>query len=321
METESNKALISIIIPIYNAEKYLSKCLISITSQTYKNLEIILINDGSTDQSGFISDQFSEKDNRITVIHKENGGVSSARNLGLKTARGKYIGFVDPDDWVDLKMFESLYKLINENQSDIAACGYLRENPDGVVINKITEPNVFSYNQAEALDAILSEDGFKGFTCNKLFSADILQNIVFDEDIHFCEDLLFCCQAISNSNKIVYNSTPHYHYIIHDNNASQSQFSLKKLTALDALTRIVNLLSDKEGIQLEKFKNYFMHMNISLLMNGIQENKCESNIRKRLKKNLYQYKLNELTGKFVKISCAISRININLFYRVWKFAK
>lgn len=118
------KELISIIVPVYNVEQYLDDCLISIINQTYKNLEIILIDDGSTDKSGKICDEYAKKDSRIIVIHKENGGVSSARNAGLRIAKGAYIGFVDPDDWIAEDMYEVLYSNAKKYDADVSVCKY-----------------------------------------------------------------------------------------------------------------------------------------------------------------------------------------------------
>ncbi|HDR4437495.1 glycosyl transferase [Bacillus thuringiensis serovar brasilensis] len=316
--------LISLIIPVYNAEKFLPRCLDSVKNQTYNDLEIILVNDGSTDNSGLICDEYAKKDKRFTVIHKENGGVSSARNVGLNVASGKYIGFVDPDDWIETTMFEKLYQLIEKNKADIVTCGYIRETVDGIILNKDIESDIKILNQKEALNTIINPNGFRGFLWNKLFSVDVLNKdfkIYFDENIHFCEDLLFCCQAILNSRNMVYDSTPYYHYIIHSNNASQSRFSPKKLTALKALINVINLLKTKEEIKIEEYKNYFMHMNISLLMNGMQEERLEKESYKELKGNLYRFNISDLTNKFVKLSCIIARLNINLYYFIWKKTK
>ncbi|MED3085493.1 glycosyltransferase [Bacillus toyonensis] len=316
--------LISLIIPVYNAEKFLPRCLDSVKNQIYNELEIILVNDGSTDHSGLICDEYSKKDKRFIVIHKENGGVSSARNVGLDVASGKYIGFVDPDDWIESTMFEKLYQLIEKNQADIAACGYIRETADGIALGNNIESDVKTLSKEETLNTILNPNGFRGFLWNKLFSIDVLNKghkMYFDENIHFCEDLLFCCQAVSNSRNIVYDSTPYYHYIIHNNNTSQSQCSPKKLTALTALINIINLLNTKEGVEIEKYKNYYMHMNISLLMNGMQEEKLEKEIYEELKRNLYRFNISDLTNKFVKLSCIIARFNINLYYFIWKKTK
>ena len=109
-----HKELISIIVPVYNVEKYVEKCINSIINQTYKNLQIILVDDGSKDNSGKICDEFKLKDNRIEVIHKNNGGLSDARNAGLKLAKGDYIGFVDSDDYIEADMYETLYNLIKK---------------------------------------------------------------------------------------------------------------------------------------------------------------------------------------------------------------
>jgi glycosyltransferase involved in cell wall biosynthesis len=312
--------LISIIIPVYNVEKFLPRCLESIKNQTYTKLEVILVNDGSTDDSGLICDEYSKIDNRFVVIHKENGGVSSARNLALNRAKGKYIGFVDSDDWVELDMFERLYKLIQDNQADIAMCGYFKEKVDGTILNKIEPSEVIQFNSKQALNAILNQNGFKGFLWNKLFSAELLKTNskeVFDNNIHFCEDLLCCCQSILNSKNVVYDTTPYYHYVMHDDNVCKINYSSKKLTSLDALVKIINMIMDEEDIEIEKYKNMYMHMNISLMMHGIHENKCENKDYKQLKKNLYRYKIADLKNKSVKISCVIARVNIKLFYFIW----
>ena len=118
--------LISVIVPIYNVEQYLEKCIESIISQTYKNLQIILIDDGSNDKSGKICNKYAEKDKRVVVIHKENAGVSEARNTGLDNAKGEWITFVDADDWIEEEYCQRLYNLVIETNSDVALCGYNR---------------------------------------------------------------------------------------------------------------------------------------------------------------------------------------------------
>ena len=127
-----DEKLVSVIIPAYNIEDYIGRCLDSVLSQTYKNLEIIVIDDGSSDRTGEILDDYEKKNHRMKVIHKENGGVSSARNIGIDRANGDYIGFVDGDDRVNPKLFETLVKLINEENADIAHCGYQMVFPDRV---------------------------------------------------------------------------------------------------------------------------------------------------------------------------------------------
>lgn len=314
---------ISIIVPIFNAEKYLHKSLNSLKNQTYKDLEIILVNDGSTDNSGVICDEFSQKDDRFKVIHKENGGVSSARNAALKIVSGEYVGFVDPDDWVENSMFEDLLELATKHKADISMCGYIKEKPDKTIIELTKPKGTYEYTKIDAINNILNTKSFRGFLWNKLFSTNLLKEnkITFDEKVHFCEDMLFCCQAFSRSEKIVYNTSPLYHYIIHETNASKSQFSPKKLTALSALIKIIDMLYEVKGVNLNKFKNYFMNMNISLLMHGIKDGNLGDEVLKNLKNNLYRYKINELTNRSVKLSCILSRTNVTLSYLVWKIVK
>jgi glycosyltransferase involved in cell wall biosynthesis len=313
--------LISIIIPVYNAEKFISKCLDSVLNQTYQKLEIILVNDGSTDQSGFICEEYAQRDDRVIVIHKENGGVSSARNKGINVAKGKYIGFVDPDDWIDSVMYENLYQLIIDYQADISACGYAMENADGKILNHITKAQIIEYKREDALNTILDTNGFHGFVNNKLFSAELLKKeppVVFDAEIHFGEDLLFCCENLLKCKKLIYNSYQYYHYFIHENNITQAKFSPQKLTLLKALEKIIGSLKDLEGINTNKFINLYIYSNINLLMNGIKEKKCSSIIRKQLKKNLYKYKLSNLCDVNVKFTYLFARINVYLCYVVWE---
>ncbi|WP_409303494.1 glycosyltransferase family 2 protein [Peribacillus sp. SCS-155] len=310
--------LISIIIPVFNAEKYIAKCLDSVINQTYKDIEIILVNDGSTDSSGSICDAYAKRDDRVIVLHQENGGVSSARNNGLKIAKGKYIGFVDPDDWISHNMYSNLYQLMIEYNADISVCGYIMETIDSKPLNQTTQVNIIEYNREEALNNIL--DGFQGFACNKLFSADLIKNtpsVIFDLDIHYGEDLLFCCEIILKSKKIIFDPIPHYHYIIHENNITQSRFTPKKLTLLNALEKIIILLNNLKGVDIDKFKSLYVYSNIDLLMYGIKEKKCTNLMRKHLKQNLYKYKLSNINASKIKLSFLSARINIYLCYIIW----
>ncbi|WP_455537647.1 glycosyltransferase [Terrisporobacter sp.] len=309
--------LVSIIIPVYNAEKFIAKCLDSIKNQTYKNLEIILINDGSTDNSGEICEEYCKSDDRFKVIHKKNGGVSSARNLGLSKVSGDYICFIDPDDWIEADMIEHLYELTQKYNCDMGICGYYKEE-NKTILNKNSNREILTYSKYDALNKILDEEGFKGFLWNKIFSKKIIgKNTRFVEDIHFCEDLLFVTQCILNSSKIVYDNKPYYHYIIHENNVSKSKYSLKKTTSLDAIEKIIDLLDGNEQIQINNFKNYYMNMNISLLMNYIKENQSDKVIYDKLKNNLFKYNINDMTTKSVKLACLLSRINIKGCYFIW----
>lgn len=214
--------LISIIIPVYNTERYLEKCIESILSQSYKNLEIILINDGSTDTSALICDLLCNRDNRIKVIHKTNGGVSSARNEGLKYASGDYIGFVDSDDWINKDYFETLYNAITRYDADISICGYVSEMDNGSVAKSTAVSEAIVFNNEEAIKAMFDGTIFMGHMCNKLYKKQTVKNIKFEKDIHMYEDLLFNVQTIIKSNKIVFIPSFGYHYVRHEESACNS---------------------------------------------------------------------------------------------------
>lgn len=315
------KDLISIIVPIYNADSLISKCLISLKYQTYKNIEILLIDDGSTDSSSAICEKFCSEDNRFKLFHKKNGGVSSARNYGLSVSKGEYISFVDPDDYVENNMFNALLEELKTTGSDISVCNYYEESISNSLVNKTALAQSEILSPDEALNTIIKDEAFKGFVWNKLISASLIKKqppISFDTDIYFCEDLLFCCEIIKRSKQLVYTPKPYYHYIIHDKNVSLEQFSYKKITALNALDKIIVMLDTDKKIEVNNFKTYYMHLNISLLMHGIYEKKIDMLTKERLKNNLYQYNLISLNKRKIKYSCLLARISLTLYYKIWK---
>ena len=215
---------VSIVIPVYNCAKYLDECLNSVIKQTYNNIEVLLIDDGSTDLSGKICDAYSEKDSRFKTFHIKNGGVSNARNTGINEATGKYITFIDADDIVSEYFIE---KMVFGYKDDVGlvVCNYTCLYKDTEVYKPYDIQGIMSSETAKK--ELFKDNSIRGFSCNKMFLLKTIKdnNLLFDINIKICEDLLFCCQAISNSNKLVYDTTPYYHYITHSSNASQSQFS------------------------------------------------------------------------------------------------
>lgn len=161
------RRLISIIIPVYNNDEYLDRRFNSITSQTYKNLEIILIDDESTDNSGPICDTWANKDNRIKVIHKHHEGVAVARNCGLRIAQGEYIGFADADDWVDANMFENLTTALEQFNADIAICGFEEIGNDSRIVK--VSADIHCYTKEEALRELILDRNIQSCLWNKLF--------------------------------------------------------------------------------------------------------------------------------------------------------
>lgn len=221
--------LISIIVPIYNAESTLEKCINSLISQTYKNIEIILVDDGSPDSSSKICKNFSMKDNRIKVYHKENGGVSSARNYGLIHANGEYISFVDPDDWVESNMIEMMMKAILNDNADVCICGYerafksIREH-----VERHTFPKEIVLDKALIFDRFLGSNGWGTAAWNKIFSKNSINGIMY-QNLKIGEDAVFCFDSLYKANKVTVISDIYYHYIISKNSVTISKFNKDKL--------------------------------------------------------------------------------------------
>ena len=203
---------ISVIVPVYKTEGLLDRCVESIVGQTYKNLEIILVDDGSPDNCPAMCDEWAEKDSRIRVIHKENGGVSSARNAALDIATGDYIGFVDSDDWIEPEMYSSLIQKISESGKNIALCSYYAVEISGeryerrCVVDKevLDKDDYFRF-------IVLGGDG--GYIWNRLYDADILKEVRFDEDIWYSEDLLFNFKTAQKSNGAAVLDKAEYNYV------------------------------------------------------------------------------------------------------------
>ncbi len=209
------KDLISIIVPIYNVEKYLNKCIESIVNQTYENIEIILIDDGSNDNSGIICDEYAKKDNRIIVVHKENGGVSSARNKGLKIAKGEWISFVDADDWIEQTFCQTLLNKVTQEQADIALCGYNRITDNRIEKINANNQEVFLDSNEYLVKSLNPQTGF-GFCHMKLIKKEVLKSISFNERIEVGEDALFNIQLSTYIKKAVFLKQPLYNYRINN---------------------------------------------------------------------------------------------------------
>lgn len=216
MNKENRKespARISIIIPIYKVEQYLDKCISSVTNQTYHNLEIILVDDGSPDRCGSICDNYALTDSRIKVIHKKNGGLSEARNYGIDQATGDYIGFVDGDDWVENDMFEALYTKAVEYRADISICGFYT-----VKNNKVNLPHIaahdIEYSGEEALSE-LAKDRITNHAWNKLYKRELFTEIRYPVGMAF-EDIATTYRLFAVSTKIVYIRACKYYYLLRE---------------------------------------------------------------------------------------------------------
>ena len=224
------KELISVIIPIYNVEEYLERCINSVINQTYKNIEIILVDDGSSDRCGMICDKYAEKENRIKVLHKKNGGLSDARNSGIEVANGEYITFIDSDDYVSCDYVEYLYYILKKYNTRISCCGhYICFHEKNISKSSLIEKKI---SKIEALKDILYDKEIDICSWGKLYDSKLFENIKFPKGKLF-EDtattyLLFdLCDNISIGNKCK------YHYVMRDNSITSQIFNLKKMDLIE----------------------------------------------------------------------------------------
>lgn len=248
--------LISVIVPVYKVEKYLDQCVESIVNQTYTNLEIILVDDGSPDQCGAMCDRWCKKDSRIRVIHKKNGGLSDARNAGLGVAIGAYVAFVDSDDVIAPDMLKKLLLAIRQKQAEIAECNYICFEYVIPAI-KVGKGETVDYTPDEALDFLLSEDKFKYTVWNKLYQRKIFDTLRFEEGrIH--EDVFFTYQAFGGSHKIVKVEEPLYYYRQRSGSIMGRKFSLRNLDSLEARRRQYWYIKKSYPQLAEKAQTHFL---------------------------------------------------------------
>ena len=218
----NNDPLISIIIPCFNAEKTLEKCLESVVQQSYANLEIIIIDDGSTDETSLIYNKFQSNDERILVLKQQNSGVSKARNTGVKAATGDYICFVDSDDWAELNYCSELYSLLVGENADISIveASYEDENGNVLCSKPISDEKIFDGNRALVL--LLEDQEIQSHPWGKLFKADLLKNVHFPENLKCFEDYSTLFKIFNKAVKVVKSNEKLYHYIQREDSLSHN---------------------------------------------------------------------------------------------------
>ena len=226
--------LISVIVPVYNVRPYLEKCFDSIARQSYQNLEIILVDDGSTDGSGELCEDLSKRDGRVRVIHKKNGGLGSARNAGIDAARGAILSFVDSDDWIEPGMYETLSGIMCRENAQIIACGIKKVSETGEVSyyqDNLKERSV--YTREEALLELPKNERLSNSMCNKLFRRETIQGLHINEQIYY-EDNPFTPQCIARAERIAYTAEPFYCYFERTGSISRKKFSEREFDRVTA---------------------------------------------------------------------------------------
>lgn len=324
------RLLISVIVPVYNVEKYLERCVESILNQTYSKLEIILVDDGSTDSSGSKCDILAKRDKRIKVIHKKNGGLSDARNYGLNIATGDYILFVDSDDWIEKNMVEYLINLILETEADISVCGYFEDynNSEGVICSKDVDEKIYVYNSnVEALYALnYYGESIGTVSWNKLYKMSIFDQLRFDKG-RLNEDVFLTPKLFYQAKRVTVSTKKLYHYIVSRPDSIMNQsLTEKNLDLISAFYSNFCFFMDKNEKKyayIYWFKYYGamidMYCKFYMIHNNIISERLKNQIKKEfitlLKKSLVNKNWKEL------LRGVIFNIDTGLYITIWRLRK
>lgn len=224
--------LISVIVPIYKVEKYLDRCVESLINQTYKNLEIILVDDGSPDNSPAMCDNDAKKDSRIKVVHKKNGGLSDARNVGMSVATGEFISFIDSDDYVSDDFFEVLYNTMITEKSDIVECSVVKFYEDNLFDKHNDDNEITTFSTVDALSALISENPFHQHVWNKLYKTDLVKDIEFAVG-KLNEDEFWTYQVFGKSQRVTKINKTMYYYFQRSGSIMGTGYNIRRLDALE----------------------------------------------------------------------------------------
>lgn len=311
---KNENPLISIVIPVYKVEKFLGRCVESVVNQTYKNLEIFLIDDGSPDNCPQICDEWAEKDSRIKVIHLENAGVANARNTALKQISGDYVGFVDGDDYVEPDMYQQLVELALKYNSDITFCSYQINDEDR------GENTVSLIPKDEEMKCVILGDYEYGVLWNKLFKSSVVKGLEMP-DLKYSEDLVFNYFAVKNAKKFFKTDLKLYHYFQNENGAVSAKFNYDKY---DAVKSRKILFSDAPS-EYKIYAVYGLVLSLYVFLNlSLETNQC-SDMLGDVRKEILFYKKDimksDLFSKKEKIKTLILSLGLFAYKTVLKIMK
>lgn len=279
--------LISVIVPVYKAEAYLDKCVSSIVGQTYKNLEIILVDDGSPDNCPIMCDVWAKRDNRIKVIHVKNGGAGKARNIGVAACKGEYIAFVDSDDFVSPLIYEKMIHALFDSKVDIVECNYDITESDEVIFKETDRYKVFT--PEEAMRGNVRDLFFKQIIWNKIYRKNVIEGILFPEG-KLIDDEFWTYKVIGNAKKLIRIDDCLYAYRQQKNSIMHTSFSMARLQGLEAKVTRLEYISEKfPNLYFEAHKNlwlsclYLGQLSVKYLSNSERKKSLEM-IEKILKK-------------------------------------
>ena len=301
-----NRPIISIIVPIYNVESYLERCIESILNQSFKEFELILVNDGSTDSCKDICNEYKKRDSRIVVVNKKNEGVSSARNLGLDLAKGEYIGFIDPDDFINKDMYKILFDTIQANNSDMVICDYYKVNEDDINKFRNLKCNcenikIKNLNNLESIDNLFLTGEKFIFAWNKLYKRDLFSDLRYEqgrryEDEYLAHRILYKCKKVS----VI--EVKMYYYVQRKGSIVNSPFTVRKFDKVYAIKDRVDFLREKNLTYLEDkaektFIDYFV-WNYFVAYQRLENIESELKILKKMFNRVF---FKSLDNKFISL--------------------
>lgn len=292
--------LISVIIPVYNVKQYIERCIDSVLNQTYKNIEIILVDDGSNDGCNEICNMYAEKDKRIKVVHIKNSGVSNARNLGIRLANGDFITFVDADDYIDTSCIEKMYKLCKDEQCDIGIVGTLENNELTNKTNTSGESIDMVLSAENALKEMLNEKYYYGNVWGKIYKTDIWKNIHFNEDTVIGEDMEVLYKVLLKSNKVKINTNERLYYYTKNRNDSATKSNYNKNWEKE-IAICENILKDCRENHKDVFPfalKRYIRINYSCIVKILTYDSENKEVYTQLRKNILKYNEYGIYNKF-----------------------
>lgn len=312
--------LVSIIVPVFNVEKYLQDCVDSLKEQTYENIEMIFVDDGSTDGSAEICDRLASSN--ILVVHKKNGGVSSARNCGLKIAKGKYILFVDADDTIYPDMVFKLVYAIEKSDADIAACRFEKKYKNGKIVTSCSEYDEKIFTNFEALNEMNNEGVISASTGDKLFSRKLIEHIEFPLNIIIGEDYTFNVKTFLRARNIIAIPDILYQYNQNEDSVTHRGFTEKSYAVLDNYIDTCNSIRMKTPELILGAEAYLMRQEMAVIVSMIRAEDYDfamiKRIRREVKSGLKNYILNKQVKIYLKCSACMISVWPYLFICLYK---
>ena len=310
---------ISVIVPVYNVEQYLERCVDSIINQTYTNLEIILVNDGSTDNSGKLCDELAKKDERIRVIHKENGGLSDARNRGIDESESDLVGFIDSDDYIDRDMYEILLKNLNNTDADLSMCG-LYDVYNSISQAQVTNKETWELSSEQAIKMVMEAKILSVTAVNKLYRKSLFSDLKFEVG-KIAEDAFIMIKLLDKCEKIVATNEKKYYYVHRENSITTQKFSTKFLNVIEAYEQNSNIILEKypklkDVAQTRMNWAYFYVLDRLLLDDNYNDKELENKLISYLKNHRKDILNDPLFTKGRKIGFIALLLSRNLYRKL-----